>query len=238
MAHIMGGTHLSLSFSGLCWTHAEGFRRCRQHVLLHCTLARPRHRCRPLLTIAQGSIFPVFTVEFGRRPIMLGGAVLCAIFMACLAGTTSVVESSTGSRKDNAGWASAAFIFLYYLAFGGTYNAIPWLWPAEINGLRTRGQGAAFATMVGLVGRSAARGASLTEPRAQNNWLWNFVIVQITPIVSLIAPPSLEAPDVTARLRARRHRASVSLLHIINHKHLTTIHRKHWLPILHHLCRS
>lgn len=96
-------------------------------------------------------------VEYGRRRVMMIGCACMAVAMAMLAGTTSVVEESVGSRRMAAGWASAAAIYFYYAAFGASNNSIPWLWPPELNSLRTRQRGAGFATA--------------------NNWLWNFVRV-------------------------------------------------------------
>ncbi|EMF16534.1 general substrate transporter [Sphaerulina musiva SO2202] len=58
--------------------------------------------------------------------------------------------------------ASVAFFFLYYVFFGIGMQGVPWLYPAEINGLSMRNKGAALGTAT--------------------NWICNFMVVEITPI--------------------------------------------------------
>jgi hypothetical protein len=59
--------------------------------------------------------------------------------------------------------ASVAFFFTYMLIFGGTVNCVPWVYVPEILPLEARAKG----TAVGV----------------SSNWLWNFTIVMITPIL-------------------------------------------------------
>lgn len=58
---------------------------------------------------------------------------------------------------------SVVGIFLYLFTFGATWLQLPWLYPAEINPLRTRTNANAVST--------------------QSNWIFNFAIVQITPVM-------------------------------------------------------
>lgn len=66
------------------------------------------------------------------------------------------------------GTASAAMgagvgLFIYIGFFGATWLPLPWLYPAEINPLKTRARANALSTT--------------------QNWLWNFFIVMITPVL-------------------------------------------------------
>ncbi|KAI4183355.1 MAG: hypothetical protein LQ346_006356 [Caloplaca aetnensis] len=58
--------------------------------------------------------------------------------------------------------ASIAFFFLYYVFFGIGWQGVPWLYPTEINSLAYRTKGAALGTAT--------------------NWIFNFMVVEITPI--------------------------------------------------------
>ncbi|KAG8163950.1 hypothetical protein KVR01_005868 [Diaporthe batatas] len=54
-------------------------------------------------------------------------------------------------------------LFIYIAFFGATWLPLPWLYPAEINPLKTRARANALSTT--------------------QNWLWNFFIVMITPVL-------------------------------------------------------
>ncbi|CAN6674831.1 galactose transporter [Trichomonascus vanleenenianus] len=59
---------------------------------------------------------------------------------------------------------AVAFMFLYITIFAFTSNVVPWLYPAEINSQRWRYLGAGVATAT--------------------NWMFNYIIVLITPIAT------------------------------------------------------
>ncbi|KAK4705020.1 hypothetical protein P7C70_g1189, partial [Phenoliferia sp. Uapishka_3] len=65
-----------------------------------------------------------------------------------------------GNKKSNLN-GSVFGLFLYLVFFGATWLELPWLYPAEINPLRTRTNANAVSTI--------------------SNWLWNFAVVQWTP---------------------------------------------------------
>ncbi|KAF1827897.1 general substrate transporter [Dissoconium aciculare CBS 342.82] len=71
--------------------------------------------------------------------------------------------------------ASVAFFFLYYVFFGIGFQGVPWLYPAEINGLAMRNKGAALDI------KNLPANISLLSPRTATNWLCNFIVVEITP---------------------------------------------------------
>ncbi|EPQ30069.1 uncharacterized protein PFL1_02186 [Pseudozyma flocculosa PF-1] len=102
------------------------------------------------------SLVPIFLIErLGRRPLMLFGA---AGQMGCMA----VLAAMTVSVGDTAkGIVATVMLFLFNFFFSVGWLAIPWLYPAEINPMRTRTQGAALATC--------------------SNWIFTYLVVCITP---------------------------------------------------------
>lgn len=108
------------------------------------------------------TVYALFTIpsffmvdKLGRRPLFFIGAigqgVAFIIAFACLIPDT--VESAKGA-------AFGLFLFIAFFAF--TLLPLPWVYPPEINSLRTR----TFATSVSTC----------------TNWLCNFAVVMFTPI--------------------------------------------------------
>lgn len=111
----------------------------------------------------------VFTVEkVGRRKLMLFGAAGMAGSMAVLAATsrysTDTLPGSTEltARGKGSGIAAAVFLFVFNTFFAIGWLGMTWLYPAEIVPLRIRAPANAVATSA--------------------NWLFNFLIVMITPV--------------------------------------------------------
>jgi|TARA_R110002003_G_scaffold279_11_gene18109 sugar porter (SP) family MFS transporter len=99
-----------------------------------------------------------FLIErIGRRKLFLIGTVGQCLAMvltfACL-----IPPPSSGAANG-----AAVGLFIYIAFFGATWLPLPWLYPAEVNPLKTRAKANAFSTI--------------------NNWLWNFFIVMITPVL-------------------------------------------------------
>ncbi|KAL1304386.1 hypothetical protein AAFC00_003386 [Neodothiora populina] len=98
-----------------------------------------------------------FIIErVGRRKLFLWGTVgqmvsMIIVFACLIPGTT---ETAKGS---------AVGLFTYIAFFGATWLPLPWLYPAEINPLKTRSKANAVSTC--------------------SNWLWNFTIVMVTPVM-------------------------------------------------------
>ncbi|KAH9825545.1 Sugar transporter TC2A11 family [Teratosphaeria destructans] len=114
-----------------------------------------------------GSLVPTFFLDkLGRRNPMMWGSALCGLSMMMISVLLSFNykpdQYSAGVRQATSS-ASVAFFFTYMLSFGATANCIPWVYVPEILPLHVRAKGSA-------VGISA-------------NWLWNFVIVMITPTI-------------------------------------------------------
>ncbi|KAI5371185.1 putative major facilitator, sugar transporter, major facilitator superfamily [Septoria linicola] len=98
-----------------------------------------------------------FAVErLGRRKLFLIGTVgqclsMVLVFGALIPGTESAAKGA------------AVGLFTYIAFFGATWLPLPWLYPAEVNPLKTRAKANAVSTVA--------------------NWLWNFFIVMITPVL-------------------------------------------------------
>ncbi|KAK8199610.1 general substrate transporter [Phyllosticta capitalensis] len=92
----------------------------------------------------------------GRRKLFLVGTVGQCLSMvlvfACL--IPGGAENAKGS---------AVGLFTYIAFFGATWLPLPWLFPAEVNPLKTRAKANAVSTIT--------------------NWLFNFLIVMVTPVM-------------------------------------------------------
>ncbi|OJD38973.1 hexose carrier protein [Diplodia corticola] len=92
----------------------------------------------------------------GRRKLFLIGTVGQCLSMvlvfACLV---------PGNPQDAKG--AAVGLFTYIAFFGATWLPLPWLYPAEINPLKTRAKANAVSTIT--------------------NWLFNFLIVMVVPVM-------------------------------------------------------
>lgn len=97
-----------------------------------------------------------YVERIGRRKLFLIGTVgqclSMLLTMACL------IPDSPGPAKG-----AAVGLFTYIAFFGATWLPLPWLYPAEINPIRTRQKANALSTT--------------------SNWVWNFFIVMITPVL-------------------------------------------------------
>ncbi|KAI0174116.1 general substrate transporter [Pestalotiopsis sp. NC0098] len=98
-----------------------------------------------------------FLIErVGRRKLFLWGTVgqclSMVITFACL------ISGSSNSAKG-----AAVGLFTYIASFGATWLPLPWLYPAEVNPIKTRAKANAVSTCT--------------------NWLFNFLIVMVTPIM-------------------------------------------------------
>ncbi|KAH9909705.1 general substrate transporter [Xylariomycetidae sp. FL2044] len=98
-----------------------------------------------------------FAVErLGRRALFLIGTVGQCLSMVLTFG--GLIPGTESAAKG-----AAVGLFTYIAFFGATWLPLPWLYPAEINPLKTRAKANATSTV--------------------SNWLWNFFIVMITPVL-------------------------------------------------------
>lgn len=115
----------------------------------------------------------------GRRPNLLLGS--CALLI-CMVVFTACIAVNTSQTANVA----LAFLFLYEISFGMSWNPIPWLYAPEITPLRLRHVGAATATF--------------------SEWLWTFVSISkravseinkltdlsLIQVIALVTPYALE----------------------------------------------
>ncbi|KAI4800580.1 hexose carrier protein [Aureobasidium sp. EXF-8845] len=101
-----------------------------------------------------GSIMSLLIDRFGRKPLMLFGAIGCGVCFTLV--TVGLAINSKASLAM-----SVSFIFGYHLFYGVSFLCIPFLYPSEINSSRMRSIGNSIAMVV--------------------NWLFVYVVVLITP---------------------------------------------------------
>lgn len=98
-----------------------------------------------------------FIIErVGRRKLFLYGTVGQCLSMV-------IVFSCLIPHTQSAAKGAAVGLFTYIASFGATWLPLPWLYPAEINPIKTRAKANAVSTCT--------------------NWLFNFLIVMVTPIM-------------------------------------------------------
>ncbi|GAA5898032.1 hypothetical protein JCM6882_003311 [Rhodosporidiobolus microsporus] len=92
----------------------------------------------------------------GRRLLFFVGTIGQAGSMFLIMGC--VIPGTESSAR----YGAVVGLFLFLIFFGFTWLELPWLYPAEINPIKTRTNANAVSTI--------------------NNWLWNFTVVMFTPI--------------------------------------------------------
>jgi sugar porter (SP) family MFS transporter len=133
-----------------------------QSVKLSNTLARLLAACNSVSYLVFSLIAIPNIERWGRRKLMMyaaAGQSFCYLFITVLLRYSDM--PGYAHQKEVAA-ASIAFFFLYYVFFGIGMQGVPWLYPTEINSLSMRTKGAAVGTAT--------------------NWIFNFMVVEITPI--------------------------------------------------------
>ncbi|KAF2019571.1 general substrate transporter [Aaosphaeria arxii CBS 175.79] len=108
-----------------------------------------------------GTITPSIALDrMGRRKTMIGGCLGLGICMLMISALLSQSEKPNGHTYASA---AVAFFFLYMFIFGMTVHCVPWVYVPEVLPLEARTKG----TAIGI----------------SSNWLWNFTVVMITPVI-------------------------------------------------------
>jgi MFS family permease len=108
-----------------------------------------------------GSILPSFALDrMGRRRTMMAGCTGLSLCMLMISVLLSRANTASGHTYSSG---AVAFFFLYMLIFGMSVNCVPWVYVPEILPLEARTRG----TAIGI----------------SSNWLWNFTVVMITPVI-------------------------------------------------------
>ncbi|KAJ0110215.1 hypothetical protein J7T55_000647 [Diaporthe amygdali] len=111
-----------------------------------------------------GNLLPTFALDrMGRRKTMIWGCAGLGICMLMVAALLSQADGGATSRGTNFASASITFFFLYMLIYGATVACVPWVYVPELLPLSARTQG----TAIGI----------------SSNWLWNFTVAMITPVI-------------------------------------------------------
>ncbi|KAF5004753.1 hypothetical protein FDECE_8743 [Fusarium decemcellulare] len=111
-----------------------------------------------------GSLLPTFALDrMGRRKTMIWGCAGLGFCMLMVAALLSQADGGATTRGTNFASASVTFFFLYMLIYGATVNCVPWVYVPELLPLNARTQG----TAIGI----------------SSNWLWNFTVAMVTPII-------------------------------------------------------
>lgn len=111
--------------------------------------------CNAMNLMFSACVSSLYIENFGRKRVMAWGAAAQSLCF-CLV----TIGIGLGGRSWSA--VAVAFVFAYITAFGLSWIAVPWMYPAEVNTQRMRIAGAGVATAT--------------------NWINNYAVVLITPI--------------------------------------------------------
>lgn len=104
----------------------------------------------------------LFVVDrLGRRKLMIGGALGMAL--ALLGAAVGLSQSSLPGQSRIGAYVATAMFFIYNAFFALGWLGVTWLYPAEITPVRIRAEANGLSTAA--------------------NWLFNFLIVQIAPVM-------------------------------------------------------
>jgi MFS family permease len=109
------------------------------------------------LVYVTSTIPPWYLVDrWGRRPILLSGAVIMSLALAAISYWIYVDVHYTPNMV-------VLFVIIYNAFFGYSWGPIPWLYPPEILPLSIRAKGASLSTAT--------------------NWACNWLVGEMTPIL-------------------------------------------------------
>lgn len=109
------------------------------------------------LSYLASTVPPWYLVDrWGRRPILLSGAVAMVISLSLISYFIFIDVPTTPTL-------TVVFVMIYNAAFGASWGPIPWLYPPEILPLSIRAKGASLSTAT--------------------NWAFNWLVGEVTPIL-------------------------------------------------------
>ena len=109
------------------------------------------------LSYLASTVPPWYVVDkWGRRPILLSGAVAMIISLSLIGYFIFIDVRLTPTFV-------VIFVMIYNAAFGASWGPIPWLYPPEILPLSIRAKGASLSTA--------------------SNWAFNWLVGEITPVL-------------------------------------------------------
>ncbi|KAL5362963.1 hypothetical protein BJX96DRAFT_111184 [Aspergillus floccosus] len=103
---------------------------------------------------------PWYLVDrWGRRPILLSGAVAMIVSLSLISYFIYIDVEATPTL-------TVIFVMVYNAAFGASWGPIPWLYPPEILPLSIRAKGASLSTAT--------------------NWAFNWLVGEVTPVLQAV----------------------------------------------------
>ncbi|KAJ8098251.1 general substrate transporter [Lipomyces tetrasporus] len=109
------------------------------------------------LVYVASTVPPWFLVDhWGRRPILLSGAIIMAFSLSMISYSIYLDVPLTPTL-------TVFFVIVYNAFFGYSWGPIPWLYPPEILPLSVRAKGASLSTAT--------------------NWAFNWVVGEMTPVL-------------------------------------------------------
>ncbi|WEW61849.1 Ribulose bisphosphate carboxylase large chain [Emydomyces testavorans] len=110
------------------------------------------------LSYLASTIPPWYLVDrWGRRPILLSGAVAMIISLSLISYWIYLDIPGTTPTM------TVIFVMIYNASFGASWGPIPWLYPPEILPLSIRAKGASLSTAA--------------------NWAFNWIVGELTPVL-------------------------------------------------------
>jgi MFS family permease len=116
-----------------------------------------------LMTGINGIVYILSTIppwwlvdRWGRRPILLSGAIIMALALSTISYWMYIDVSMTPGMV-------VIFVIIYNAFFGYSWGPIPWLYPPEIMPLSVRAKGASLSTAT--------------------NWACNWLVGMMTPVL-------------------------------------------------------
>lgn len=133
------------------------------YIGLNAFLSRLLAACNGTEYFLAGLIPILFIEKWGRRPLLIAGATGQCLMMVVLTITTYYSDETLGGRRPGAPIVAAICLFGFNTFFALAFLAEMWLLPPELTSLEIRTPAAALSTAT--------------------NWLTNFLIVMITPVL-------------------------------------------------------
>ena len=148
-----------------------------------------------LVALVAALIGAYHTDRLGRRPVLVGGTILCAITlagaMACSSQSGVIIGSESPATNNDASRGAIAFLILFGAAYAWGYTPLAPIYPSEV--LSTDQRSTGMGCMV-LVGNACGTLGQVCR-------VWVARLTKWTVFLNQFAIPIGEWPKVCAKLR-------------------------------------